>query len=143
MTKADKQFYILLGQELRKARENKGLSLEAVAELVGLTKKTIQRYETAESRISTNNLKAIAKILEVDISKWIMFDDRENVNEYGDHQKHLAYFADKPELLDIYNEITQSENLRLLFDSARDLTPKQLESILVIIQSIKDAESKE
>jgi len=64
--KLDKEMYIKLGEQLRKARESKNYSLEFVAERVGLTKKTIQRYETAESRISINVLYSICGVLDID-----------------------------------------------------------------------------
>lgn len=64
--KVDREMYVKLGQELREARENKGYSLDFVAEKVGLSKKTIQRYEIAESRISINVLYDICKVLDIE-----------------------------------------------------------------------------
>ena len=82
MTKLDKMLYIKIGEKLRKERELRKFSLEQVADAVGLTKKTIQRYETAESRISTSNLQQICKVLEIDsesISSFFYFNfDNEN-----------------------------------------------------------------
>lgn len=62
---------------------------------------------------------------------------------YGNHQDNLEYFSDKPELMDIYKEIHNSESLQLLFDSAKDLTPQDLETVLMIIKGIKSERNKD
>ena len=84
MTKIDKQLYEKIGSTLRTAREEKGYSLEYVAEKVNLTKKTIQRYETAESRISVNILEKICNVLDLNIDEitgffFFDFQDEEEI----------------------------------------------------------------
>lgn len=79
--------YIKLGEQLRKARESRSYSLEFVADRVGLTKKTIQRYETAESRISINVLYSICEVLNIDPYSLTEFFDvpfhfEESVDKY-------------------------------------------------------------
>lgn len=69
MVKIDKEIYLELGQQLREAREKKGFSLEYVAERLGVSKKTVQRYELAESRISTDRLKNLSAIVGLDYDK--------------------------------------------------------------------------
>lgn len=61
-------------------------------------------------------------------------------NIYGDHKANLEHLATKPELLEIYNDIYESENLQLLFDTARDLTPEELEAVLNVIKMIHKGE---
>ena len=61
-------------------------------------------------------------------------------NTYGDHKANLEHLATKPELLEIYNDIYESENLQLLFDTARDLTPDELEAVLNVIKMIHKGE---
>lgn len=64
----------------------------------------------------------------------------EPVNLYGDHNANLAYFADKPELLELYKDIHESESLRLLFDSAKNLKPEDLEIVLNLIKRLETDE---
>lgn len=71
MAKFDKKIYVKIGEQLRKAREDKGMTLEEVAEKMNLTKKTIQRYETGESRISNEKLELLAPILNLNSKKII------------------------------------------------------------------------
>jgi len=155
MTKIDKVLYEGLGEQLRENREKRGYSLEQVAQAVGLTKKTIQRYETAESRITTDNLKAICGFLGIEISSITRFfyfdfsqepenvthvdllDHLENNEQYGNHKENLEFLKDKPDLLDLYVQIHDSETLKLMFDSVKDLTPSDLEMVLTIIKGIR------
>lgn len=65
MAMIDKTIYEIIGNKLRSEREKKGYSLEYVAERMNLTKKTIQRYETAESRMSMQTLNQLCNILNI------------------------------------------------------------------------------
>lgn len=75
--KIDKRFYLILGSHLRGEREKRNKSLEEVANAIGLTKKTIQRYETGESRITVNNLKSICRYLDLDYEQFSKIVNRE------------------------------------------------------------------
>lgn len=59
-------FYKKVGQNIEKYRKMKGLSAEELGNRVGLTKKTIRRYETGEIRIINDRVLAIADALDVD-----------------------------------------------------------------------------
>jgi len=63
-----KIFYLAVGMNIKKYRQSKNYSLQDLADKVGLTKKTIQRYENGEIRISMDRLNEIAQALNVDIS---------------------------------------------------------------------------
>lgn len=76
-------------------------------------------------------------LLDLAITDNVLTDEEQPESIYGNHKDNLAYFADKPELLEIYREIYESESLQLLFDSAKDLTPEALETVLQVIKSIK------
>jgi len=64
-----KLFYLAVGKNIKKYRDVRNYSLQVLAEKVGLTKKTIQRYENGEIKIDMNRLADIAAALEVDISR--------------------------------------------------------------------------
>lgn len=59
-------FYKKIGQNIEKYRKMKGLSAEELGNRVGLTKKTIRRYETGEIRIINDRVLAIADALDID-----------------------------------------------------------------------------
>jgi len=58
-------FYESIGNNLRRYREARNYSLQDLADRVGVTKKTIQRYETAEIKIDLDRLKQIADALNI------------------------------------------------------------------------------
>lgn len=66
-------------------------------------------------------------------------DSDPNNNTYGNYKENLTYFADKLELLELYKQIHDSHSLQLLFDSAKDLSPEDLETVLIHIQGIRKA----
>ncbi|NCD00240.1 MAG: XRE family transcriptional regulator [Bacteroidia bacterium] len=61
-------FYEKIGENIRKYRKNRDYSLEDVAKKIGITKKTLQRYETGETRIEMERLTEIAKALNIPTS---------------------------------------------------------------------------
>lgn len=56
---------ILIGGNLRRAREAKGFSLAVLGPMVPLSAQQIQKYEIGENRISANILWKFSKILDV------------------------------------------------------------------------------
>lgn len=58
-------FYRQVGQNIKKYRLIKNYSLQVLAEKVGVTKKTMQRYETGDIRVDMNRLGEIAVALPV------------------------------------------------------------------------------
>lgn len=53
----------------------------------------------------------------------------------GDYYENIEYLKDKPDLLELYKEIVENDQLVLLFDKARKLEPKDLEQVLKIIDT--------
>jgi repressor LexA len=60
------EFYKIIGRNIEKYRKAKGMSAEELGNRVGLTKKTIRRYETGEIRILNDRVIAIADALGID-----------------------------------------------------------------------------
>ena len=70
-------------------------------------------------------------------------DRSEFHSQFGTDQELREYFADQPQLLDMYREIQQSDSLRLLFDSTKDLSPEDLKPVLEYIYTIRKAKGLE
>ncbi|MEE4581504.1 XRE family transcriptional regulator [Paenibacillus polymyxa] len=62
-----KLFYFAVGKNINKFRTIRNYSLQTLADKVGLTKKTIQRYENGEIKIAMNRIEDIAEALNVDV----------------------------------------------------------------------------
>lgn len=62
-----KKFYEIVGQNIKKYRETKNYTLEILGDKVGLTKKTVSRYEKGEHKFDMERLNDLAGALEIDV----------------------------------------------------------------------------
>lgn len=60
-------FYLAVGKNIKKFRDIRNYSLQDLADKTDLTKKTIQRYENGEIKISMDRLSDIAEALNVEM----------------------------------------------------------------------------
>lgn len=65
----EKNFYKIVGQNIKKYRDLRNYSLQVLAEKIGITKKTVQRYEHGEHKIDMDRLKGLADALEVTVNQ--------------------------------------------------------------------------
>ena len=65
MARPDKRFYTELGDDIRKRRHAKKISLRQMEELTGLTRTTLSRYENGDPNIE-GALDTICKVLCID-----------------------------------------------------------------------------
>lgn len=72
-------FYLTVGANIKKFRDMRGYSLQVLADKIGVTKKTIQRYETGEIKIDMERLGDIASALGVRVS--VLISDTKAYNE--------------------------------------------------------------
>lgn len=117
------------------------LNNQQLAKKAGLSPSTISRYLTGEiSSIRGDKLKKVADALECDIRE--LTGGHASDSYLGDYQENITYLSDNPELAGLYNDIVDNENLKLLFDKSRTLSPSDLEKVLVIINTfIKEEDS--
>ncbi|KZE65046.1 hypothetical protein AV545_03750 [Paenibacillus jamilae] len=62
-------FYLIVGENIEKYRKLQNDSLQSLAEKMGVTKKTVHRYERAEIRISIEKLIQVAIILNTTVEQ--------------------------------------------------------------------------
>ncbi|WP_249029569.1 helix-turn-helix domain-containing protein [Tannockella kyphosi] len=110
------------------------LNNQQLAKRANLNPSTISRYLTGEiSSIRGDKLRKVADALECDVRE---LTGGHVSDEYlGDYQENINYLSDRPELASLYNDIVDNENLKLLFDKSRTLSPSDLEKVLVIINT--------
>ncbi len=87
---------IQLGQKIKQARKNKGLSQEKFAELVGIHEKQISKIETGKSFPTRKNLEKILNVLEVH-------------NEFEFNLDEKTTIPEKIQLLKIINSANDEE----------------------------------
>ena len=70
------------------------------------------------------------------VEKSDLVEDRSK-SQWGNHEANLKYLEDKPELKAIYKEIVNRDDIYVLFDKTKDLDPKDVESVLMFVQTIR------
>lgn len=76
-----------IGQRLRELREQAGISQEKMAELVGVSKGQIQKYEYGVNMMNTEKLQKAADALSVMVQDF--FEEGEDVLPMTIKEKHL------------------------------------------------------
>lgn len=77
----DNNFKKSFGARIKYLRKLSGLSQEKLAELTGLSTKTISYIENSKNTLSFNKLPLLAKALNVPVYKLFVFSDNENNKE--------------------------------------------------------------
>lgn len=119
--------------------DNKKLSMGKLSELTKIPKTTIFRYVNDPGTIPTDRLSVISKALNTTPAYLMGWeDDKKDI--YGNHNNNIEYLSNDPELLEFYLEMHKSENLKILFDTARELKPEELEKVLRYMKLVIDEE---
>jgi transcriptional regulator with XRE-family HTH domain len=98
-----------VADRLRTRRSLLGLSMEVLADKVGLTYQQIQKYETAKNRISASRLFQFGIILEVPVSYFY-----EGLYKNTPLETALNELSELPEVFFEDNFFIQPENFELL-----------------------------
>lgn len=131
-----KKFYETTGANIKKYRDMRNYSLQVLAEKVGLTKKTIQRYENGVIKIDMNRLKDLADALDVPVTKLTEGTDIFLGNEFVVKETPATYAVNERELS---NDMKLLNDLKKLADSYQmDLSdPKTFDTLKDALDLIK------
>jgi transcriptional regulator with XRE-family HTH domain len=119
MSEYEVELYKIIGEMLREMRTQKGFTLDQIAEKLGVTSKTVQRYETGERKIKINTLIEMASILGFDYNIFMAAAKNKLVNNTSSENQinTLMYKPTYEELISIYtrgkNNLTPQEKMRL------------------------------
>lgn len=121
---------------IKSRRKELGLTLLDIAKACNVSEATVSRWESGDiGDMKRSRIAALAKILQISPSI-IVGTDEDDENDYlGNHKENLNYLKDKPELLELYEDIVANDKLVLLFDKAKKLSPEDLEQVLKIIDT--------
>lgn len=134
---------------LKGLREEKRYSQKELADRLHLGASTIGMYENGSRMPKYEILEILADFFNVDMNYLLGKTPIRNsyrdgdISQWGDDNANRVHLEDKPELLDLYNEIRNREDMYILFDKVRDLDPKDVESILAVVQTIRKAKGFE
>ena len=120
-----------------KLRTERGLSQEALASRLGMSKSTIAMWETGKRTPSPEVYEELADFFNVDMDYiYGRTDLRQKVHFDNDGN---AYYA-IDETREIAQEIYENPNLRSLFDVAKDIPADRLKAHIEFMKNLKDSE---
>ena len=123
-----------IGDKIKKRRLELGMSQQELAEAMGYTSKsTINKIELGKNDVTQTKVMKFANVLKTTPAYLMDWEEDDNL---GDYEANIEYLSKNyPDLVDLYNEIHENEQLVILFDKARKLEPQDLAQILKIIDT--------
>ena len=132
-----------MGEVIKSLRLEKHMSQEQFASLFKVASSTVGMWEN-DNRVPNEETKeAIADYFNIDMNYLYGKTPIRNsyrdgdLSQWGNHEANLKYLENKPELQAIYKEIVNRDDIYVLFDKTKDLDPKDVESVLMFVQTIR------
>lgn len=116
----------LFRDRLRKLRHEAHYSYKQLEELTGISRSTLQRYETSSSsNIKLNRLSALAKVYNVPVSYLMGYEDKElsfeNLSCISNILEELDYHLEYNELFESYCIIHGHDTFKISNEQLTDL----------------------
>lgn len=110
--------YKIIGEMLREIRISENLTLDQIAEKIGVIPKTIQRYETGERKIKINTLIELSNILVFDYYEFMEEAKLRLVTSYTPNISKVKTFkrinAYKTRLEELYNNLNNDNKEKII-----------------------------
>ncbi|SHN87992.1 helix-turn-helix domain-containing protein [Desulfitobacterium chlororespirans] len=137
----------MLGKRLTELRKGKHLTQEQFSSLINVSRATYAQYEIDRRQPDYETLQNIANFYNVS-TDYLLGRTHEVIGEtlisYNDPtEKIKAAITSDPELAEFWEELSQREDLQLMFKQTRDLSPQSIKKVIKIIKAIEDEESEE
>jgi len=130
-----------IGQRLVNLRTKRGLTQEQLAKMLNMSRSTYAQYEVNRRTPDAETLTMLANFFNVTTD--YLFGRTDIPNPDIPNEKIKAAITDDPDLLAFWEELSQREDLQLMFKQVRDLTPNSIKKIVRIIKAIEDEEANE
>lgn len=143
-----------VGEKIKMYREKKGYTLEELGNRVGVGKSTIRKWENGIIKnMRRDKIQILAEVLGcsplefIDVDKKVIEKYQKELDEYAVRQQVIEdakgtstiYYKDI-ETQEIAQQIFQNEELRLLFDAAKDASPEDLKTVHTMLTALKKKE---
>lgn len=112
-------------ERLRDLRTQKGLSQIELAKKLGLSNSTISMYERGEREPDFETLDLIGDFFNVDVNYLLG-------KEVGS-----TYYLD-PQAAEMAKEVFEREEMRVLFDTVKDVSKEDIETVIKMIRGLKN-----
>ena len=143
-----------VGEKIKMYREKKGYTLEELGNRVGVGKSTIRKWENGIIKnMRRDKIQILAEVLGcsplefIDVDEKVIEKYQKELDEYVVRQQEKEdakgtsniYYKDI-ETQEIAQQIFQNEELRLLFDAAKDASPEDLKTVHTMLTALKKKE---
>ena len=143
-----------VGEKIKMYREKKGYTLEELGNRVGVGKSTIRKWENGIIKnMRRDKIQILAEVLGcsplefIDVDEKVIEKYQKELDEYAVRQQEIEdakgtsniYYKDI-ETQEIAQQIFQNEELRLLFDAAKDASPEDLKTVHTMLTALKKKE---
>lgn len=109
--------YRIIGEMIREKRISHGLTLDQVANQLGVIPKTLQRYETGERKIKISTIMELSHILSFDYDTFMAEAKSRLVgNDISIQRESTVGYFPNEEIRKIAQEIFEDKDMKLLFD---------------------------
>lgn len=115
MSEPELELYGIVGKMFRQIREEKGHTLEYVSEYLGITPKSLQRYECGERRIKIEIIKSFCNFYNINCSNFMK-------------EAKLQFVSDYP--LSHYASTKTDSQIQIVVDKAKKLNPEGLTKLI-------------
>lgn len=127
---------IKLPYMLKNLMAEKNLTMKELGEKVGKSESAVSYWVSGKITPRIGVIQKLADIFNVTTDELIYGIADSNPNtSLGDYEENINYLKDKPSLLELYEDIVANDQLVLLFDKAKKLSPEDLEQVLKIIDT--------
>lgn len=124
-------------KRIRELMKKNSWSLGDLSEKTNIPKTTLHRYLNDSSIIPLDRLSILSDTLNTTPEYLLGWEINTEDSTSDNDTETFSFISDKPELFDIYRQIHDNEQLQQLFNISKDLTPIDLETVLMVARGIK------
>jgi len=128
------------GERLKMLRESRSITQDELAEELGVSKQAVSQYERGVRRPDFETLSAICDLFNV--STDFMLGKSDHTTRLLNEQELSVVdgYYTNPETAEVAQKIFENRDLRLLFDTAADATPEDLQLVHQMLLALKAKE---
>lgn len=124
-------------KRIRELMKKNSWSLGDLSEKTNIPKTTLHRYLNDSRIIPLDRLSILSDTLNTTPEYLLGWEINTEDSTSDNDTETFSFISDKPELFDIYRQIHDNEQLQQLFSISKDLSPIDLETVLMIAKGIK------
>lgn len=127
----------ILGKRLKELRGDR--SQKEIADFLGITETGYGHYERGSRSPDPKAIGQLADFFNVSTDYLLGRDNSKDTPE----KAFESALSDNPELLEFWKELSQRDDLQLMFKQARKLSPESIRKVVEVIKLIEDKEAEE